>query len=173
MSPTECEYCRCSEVLTSSEAFVYFRCGTAYWPGTSQWTYANKCVETRAKTLEERIQRAVEVLEGAERFDVIPWDGGIRRDPAVDGWETDSGILDQLIEILKGNSPEFPDSSPVTADQLATDDYFEAVRQRVPWIVTIQHIEGLVEGYRQCGLMVWEVVEHIQRVCGGKHGKAD
>ena len=65
------------------------------------WSQSPEC---KLGVAEDRIQRAVAVLEVAARFDVIPWDGGVRRDPAVDGWETDSGILDQVIEILKGKT---------------------------------------------------------------------
>ena len=159
--PTECKHCGLHGVWDIDDD-TFFACGTSWCGRVDIWNQSTGCVEIVQSR--ERIKRAVEVLEGAERFDVIPWDGGIRRDPAVDGWETDSGILDQLIEILKGNSPESPDSSPVTADQLATEDYYEAVRQRVPWMTSIEHIEGLVEGYRQCGLMVWEAAEQIQRI---------
>lgn len=103
MRPTECKYCGCSDVLTSSEAFVYFRCGTAYWPGTSQWTYANKCVETRAKTLEERIQRAVEVLEGANQIMMT-----LEDDEEV-SFVVESQTVSHAIEILEGEEDDKSD----------------------------------------------------------------
>ena len=104
--------------------------------------------------MRDRIQRAVEVL------DYI----------TVEDWEERSR---DAFEILRGNSPESPDSSPVTADQLATEDYYEAVRQRVPWMTSVQHIEELVDGYRQCGLMVWKAAKHIEDLFGGEHGQTD
>ena len=168
MQLTECEYCRCNEVLSSSEAFVYFRCGTAYWPGTSQWTYANKCVETRVKKLEERVKRAVKVLEGANQIMMT-----LEDDEEV-SFVVESQTVSHAIEILEGEeddditSPESPDSSPITTDDLAASDYYEAVRQRVPWMTAVEHIEGLVEGYRQCGVTAWQTANEIERVYGGQ-----
>ena len=59
-------------------------------------------LRSRLRTLNERIKRAVEVVEGATRFDVIPWDGGVSRDPSDGGGEVDADVVDQAIEILKG-----------------------------------------------------------------------
>jgi hypothetical protein len=59
-------------------------------------------LRSRLRTLNERIKRAVAVLEGATRFDVIPWDGGVSRDPSDGGGEVDADVVDQAIEILKG-----------------------------------------------------------------------
>ena len=61
-------------------------------------------LRSRLRTLNERVKRAVEVLEGVARFDVIPWDGGVRRDPSDGGGEVDADVVDQVIEILKGES---------------------------------------------------------------------
>ena len=80
---------------------------------------------------------------------------------------------DQAAAILRGNSPEIPDSSQITTDDLAASDYYEAVRQRAPWMVTIQHIEELVEGYRRCGVPVWQTAEEIQKVHGGEYEQAE
>lgn len=96
--PTECRYCGCSVRFWGPDTI--FKCLTISHP-RGEWSQSTEC---KLKSAEDRIQRAVEVLEGAARFDVIPWDGGVRRDPAVDGWETDSGILNQVIEILKGET---------------------------------------------------------------------
>ena len=83
------------------------------------------------------------------------------------------GQVQQAIEILRGNCLESPDSAPVTTDDLAASDYYEAVRQRVPWMTSIEHIEGLVEGYRRCGVMVWQTAEEIRKVHGGEYERAD
>ena len=106
MGPDACEYCGCNEVLSSSEAFVYFRCGTAYWPGTSQWTYANKCVEKRGQTLEERIQRALKRLETATRFHLVRDDHGAYLRGGIGGGWLDVIEVEQAIEILKGQGDE-------------------------------------------------------------------
>jgi len=63
-------------------------------------------LRSRLRTLNERIKRAVAVLEGATRFDVIPWDGGVSRDPSDGGGEVDADVVDQAIEILKGERDE-------------------------------------------------------------------
>ena len=61
-------------------------------------------LRSRLRTLNDRIQRAVEVLEAVTRFDVIPWDGGVSRDPSDGGGEVDADIVDQVIEILEGET---------------------------------------------------------------------
>lgn len=106
--PTECKYCGCSDVLTSSEAFVHFGCGSGYWPGADQWTYANKCVGKCAAMvaeLEERIKRAVEVLEGAERHEmVIDQNGDIDWVEIPEGTVMLSAPANEAIAILKGET---------------------------------------------------------------------
>ena len=104
--PTECKYCGCRDVSDRSKALIYFRCGTGYWPGTDQWSYANKCVGKCAEQLVEMrvtIQRAIEELKKAERYTVtaygrnqLDWD----RNP--DGSVTDSVAVDEALAILEG-----------------------------------------------------------------------
>lgn len=132
-------------------------------------------LRSRLRTLNERIQRAVEALEGARRICI-----GLCNEDGEDVESEHDGVIyvesteaDRAAAILRGNSPESPDSSPVTTDDLAVADYFEAVRQRVPWMVAVEHIEGLVEGYRRCGVMVWQTAEEIRKVHGVEYGKAD
>ena len=127
--PTECKYCGCEEIATTTDSEIVFRCWSSYLTADDYWTVSNNCGARCAVQL--------------------------------------------VIEILRGNSPESPDSSSVTADQLAVSDYYEAVRQQVPWMVTIEHIEGLVEGYRQCGLMVWQAAELIKLIFGGGNEQAE
>ena len=150
-----------------------YACGSVQHPRSDVWSQSTGCAEIMQSR--ERIQRAVEVLEGARRICVVISD---ENDDPIES-EHDSVIYveaaeaDRAAALLRGNSLEFPDSSPVTADQLATEDYFEAVRQRVPWMTSIEHIEGLVEGYRQCGLMVWRAAEQIEKVFGGGNGQTE
>ena len=137
MVPKECKYCGCEEVAETFAEFVYFRCGTTYWPESGMWTGAGKCVgrcAERLRELRERVQRAVEVMEGATRFDVIPWDGGVCRDPSNGGGEVDADIVDQVLEILRGNAPEIPDSSPITTDHLAVAK--ERIRRAIDTLKT-------------------------------------
>jgi hypothetical protein len=122
----------------------------------------------------ERIKQALQRLETATRFELVKDDyGAYMKGRGSWGNWLDVIEVEQAVAILRGNSPESPDSSPVTADQLATEDYFEAVRQQVPWMVSVQHIEGLVEGYRRCGLMVWKAAEQIKLIFGGGNDEAE
>jgi len=132
--PTECKYCGCEEIATTTDSEIVFRCWSSYLSEDDYWTVSNNCgarcavqlvelreriqqdiefmkareanfvtaLRSRLRTLNERIKRAVEVLEGATRFDVIPWDGGVSRDPSDGGGEVDADVVDQAIEILKG-----------------------------------------------------------------------
>ena len=106
MNPAECKWCGCGDVLTSSEAFVHFGCGSGYWPGSDQWTYAGECVgkcAARVAELEERIKRAIEVLEKAERHEpVIDQHGGIDWLDIPEGMMMLSEPANEAIAILKG-----------------------------------------------------------------------
>ena len=151
MGPTECKYCGLHATWHIDDDTV-FSCGTIYAGRGDYWNESTGCVEIMRSR--ERIQRAIEVLD----------------DITSDAWE--EGLQDAT-RFLRGNSSKSSNSSPVTADQLAVADYFEAVRQRVPWMTVVKHIEGLVEGYRQCGVPVWQAEEHIQRIYGGWYGQTD
>lgn len=194
MNPTECKHCGCGDIRRKTDSRIVFRCWSSYLPADDLWTVSNNCgarcavqlvelranvqravadieiVKARLRTLNQRVQRAVEVLKAGDRIMMVLDDD----DDVVSATD-----VDRAIEILGGeedddiNSPESPDSSPVTADQLATEDYYEAVRQQVPWMTAVEHIEGLVEGYRRCGVMVWQTAEEIRKVHGGEYGKAD
>lgn len=178
MNPNECKYCGCDKFNADSVTMTRFRCGSSYWPKDEMWQIANGCAAKCAVQLvelRERIQRAVEVMERARRICVVISDGN--DDPIESEHDgviyVESTEADRAAAILRGNSPESPDSSPVTADDLAVADYYEAVRQRVPWMTAVEHIEGLVEGYRRCGVMVWQTAEEIRKVHGGEYGQAE
>ena len=153
--PNECKWCGAG--VRANGRIVAFRCFSSYWHDGDEWNISNNCAARCAVQLvelRERVQRAVEVLDYITAED----------------WEERSR---DAFEILRGNAPEIPDSSPITTDDLAVSDYYEAVRQRVPWMTSVEHIEGLVEGYRRCGVSVWQTAEEIQKVHGGGYGKAD
>lgn len=157
MGPTKCKYCGCDKFNADSVSMTRFRCGSSYWPQDEMWQVANGCAAKCAVQLvelRERVQQAIGMID----------------DITVEDWEERSR---DAYEILRGNSSKSSNSSPVTADDLAVSDYYEAVRQRVPWMVSVEHIEGLVEGYRQCGVMVWQAAEHIQRIYGGWYGQTE
>ena len=172
MGPNECKYCGLHATWHIDDD-TFFACGTIYAGIGAYWNQSTGCEEILRSR--ERIQRAIEVLEKARRICVVISDGN--DDPIESEHDgviyVESTEVDRAAAILRGNSPESPDSSPVTADQLATEDYFEAVRQRVPWMTSIEHIEGLIEGYRQCGLMVWKAAEQIEKVFGGRNGQTE
>ena len=175
MNQTECKYCGCKEVATKTDSEIVFQCWSSYIVSGGLWCFSSNCgsrCAVQLVELRERVQRAVEVLEGARRICVVISDDN--DDPIESEHDgviyVESTEADRAAAILRSNSPESPDSSPITTDDLAVSDYYEAVRQRVPWMVAVEHIEGLVEGYRQCGVMVWQAAEHIQRVYGVEHG---
>ena len=150
--PTECKYCGCEEVATKTDSEIVFRCWSSYLSADDYWNVSNNCgarCAVQVVEMRERVQRAVEAMDD------------ITSDAWVEG-------LNNATQILRGNCPESPDSSPVTTDDLAVADYYEAVRQRVPWMVAVEHIEGLVEGYRRCGVMVWQAAEQIKLIFGGE-----
>lgn len=118
--PTECKYCGCEEVATKTDCEIVFRCWSSYLSEDDYWTVSNNCgarcavqlVELRERihefmkareanfvTLNERIKRAVEVLEGARRYDFV--DGYLpcmsRRS---DGEFIEHDEAEQVIEIL-------------------------------------------------------------------------
>ena len=166
--PTKCKWCGCGDILFPATDYLQFLCQSSVFNGF--WVRGEECavrVHGQAVEMQDRIKRAIELLEGTERYDVEACEDSVSFDYHDHGQQADAEVLDQALEILRGNSSESPDSSPVTADQLATEDYFEAVRQRVPWMTSIEHIEGLIEGYRQCGLMVWKAAEQIKLIFGG------
>ena len=178
MGPNECKHCGCEEVATKTDSEIVFRCWSSYVIEDDYWTVSNNCgarCAVQLVELRERVQRAVEVLEGARRICVVISDEN--DDPIESEHDgviyVESTEADRAAAILRGNSPESPDSSPITTDDLAASDYYEAVRQQVPWMTAVEHIEGLVEGYRRCGVMVWQTAEEIRKVHGGEYGKAD
>ena len=124
MGPNECKYCGCREIRTETDSAIHFRCFSSYWHDGDEWNISNNCAAVCAVQfveLRERVQRAVEVLEGARRICVVISD---ENDDPLDS-EHDGVIYieaaeaDQAAAILRGNSPETPDSSPITADDLA------------------------------------------------------
>lgn len=174
--PTECKWCGCGDIERQSSCMqsviVTFACGSMSDVKISEtrWLRDSRCAG-QVGNLYKRIRGAVQVLETAERYDVESCEDSVSFDYHDHGQQADAEVLDRTLEILRGNSPESPDSSPVTADDLAVADYYEAVRQRVPWMTSVQHIEQLVDGYRQCGLMVWKAAKHIEDLFGGEHGQ--
>lgn len=156
-NPTKCKYCGCEEVATKTDSEIVFRCWSSYLSADDYWTVSNNCGARCAVQLvesRERVQRAVGMLDD------------ITSDAWVEG-------LNEATRFLQGNSSKSSNSSPITTDDLAVSDYYEAVRQRVPWMVAVKHIEGLVEGYRRCGVSVWQTAEEIRKVHGGEYGKAN
>ena len=146
MGPTECKYCGCDKFNADSVSMTRFRCGSSYWHNEEMWQIANGCAAKCAVQLvelKERVQRAVEALEGSYRI-IIKLNGD--NEDVV--FATD---VDRAIEILEGeedddiNSSKSSNSSPITTDDLAAADYFEAVRQRVPYYNTDQSYTATVQ----------------------------
>ena len=171
--PTKCKWCGCGDIERQSycmqSVIVTFACGSMSDVEISEtrWLRDSRCAG-QVGNLYKRIRGAAQVLQGAKRYDVESCEDSVSFDYHDHGQQADAEVLDRTLEILRGEVPEPPDSSPVTADQLSNEDYYEAVRKRVPWMVTVKHIAGLVEGYRQCGLMAWQTAKEIQRVYGSE-----
>lgn len=177
MGPEACKYCGCEEVATKTDSEIVFRCWSSYVVEDDYWTVSNNCGARCAVQLvemRERVQRAVAVLEGSDRIMMMLDD-----DDEDVSFVIPATDVDRAVGILGGeedddiNSSKSSNSSEITTDDLAASDYYEAVRQQVPWMASIEHIEGLVEGYRQCGLMVWRAAEQIKLIFGGKHEQTD
>ena len=112
MGPNECKYCGCDKFNADSVTMTRFRCGSTYWPPVAQanqdevWQIANGCAARCAVQLvelRERIQRAVEVLERATRYDFV--DGYLpcmsRRS---DGEFIEHDEAEQALAILEGET---------------------------------------------------------------------
>ena len=106
--PTECRWCGCGEVMSDCEALKHFQCGSGYWSGNNHWHRGTNCTDNRDARLTDlmdRIQRAVEVLEGATRYcgDLVENDqyGEYMQGGTNSGW-FDVIEVEQAIEILKG-----------------------------------------------------------------------
>ena len=177
MQPTECKHCGCEEVATKTDFEIVFRCWSSYVVEDDHWAVSNNCgsrCAVQLVELRERIQRAVEVLEGGDRIMMMLDD-----DDEDVSFVVPATDVDRAVGILGGeedddiNSSKSSNSSPVTADRLAVADYFEAVRQQVPWMTSIEHIEDLVEAYRVSGLMVWKAAELIKLIFGGGNDEAE
>lgn len=93
MQPTECKYCGCEEIATKTDSEIVFRCWSSYLSADALWTVSNNCGARCAVQLVElkgRVQRAVEVLEGARRYDFIDLD-------LIESWDAQKAV-----EILTG-----------------------------------------------------------------------
>ena len=98
--PTECKHCGLHATWHIDDDTVC-ACGTIYAGRGDCWNQSTGCVEI--VQFRERIKRAVEVLEGARRYDFV--DGYLpcmsRRS---DGEFLEHEQAEQVIEILKGET---------------------------------------------------------------------
>ena len=141
-NPTECKYCGCEEIATTTDSEIVFRCWSSYVVEDDYWTVSNNCgarcavqlvemreriqqadhdiefmkareanfvtaLRSRLRTLNERIQRAVEVLEGAERHEmVIDQNGDIDWVDIPEGTMMLSAPANEATAILKGEEDD-------------------------------------------------------------------
>ena len=108
MQPTECKYCGCEEVATKTDSEIVFRCWSSCVIEDDYWTVSNNCGARCAVQLvemRERVQRAVEVLEGATRFELVKDDYSAYM-KGRDSWGNWLDVIEveQAIEILKGET---------------------------------------------------------------------
>ena len=94
--PNECKWCGCG--VRSRGQFTTFQCWTSLVLDNG-WSQSPEC---KLKGLEDRIQRAVEVLKKAKRYTVTPVSrNALTWDPDPDGYVTDSPAVDQALAILE------------------------------------------------------------------------
>ena len=107
MGPTECKYCGCNKFNADSVTMTRFRCGSSYWPQDEMWQIANGCAAKCAVQLvelRERVQRAVEVLEGANQIMMMLDD-----DDEDVSFVVESQTVSHAIEILGGEEDDETD----------------------------------------------------------------
>ena len=113
MGPNECKYCGCDKFNADSVTMTRFRCGSSYWPQDEMWQVANGCAAKCAVQLvelRERVQRAVEVLEKAERHEmVIDQNGDIDWVDIPEGTMMLSAPANEATAILKGEEDDESD----------------------------------------------------------------
>lgn len=83
--PSECKWCGCGSVHSTSGSHVKFTCRSVWMADGDCWACSSQCCDW----MRDRIQRAIEVLEGARRYEF-----------------TEHEKAKQALEILRGNSPE-------------------------------------------------------------------
>ena len=105
--PTECKHCGLHATWHIHED-TFFACGTIYAGRGDYWNQSTGCVEILQSR--KRIQRAVVVLEGAERIEpVIDQHGGIDWLDIPEGTMMLSETANQAIAILKGEEDDESD----------------------------------------------------------------
>lgn len=106
--PIECKWCGCEEVATKTDSEIVFRCWSSYVVEDDYWTVSNNCgarCAVQLAELRERVQRAAEVLEGAERHEmVIDQNGDIDWVEIPEGTVMLSAPANEAIAILKGET---------------------------------------------------------------------
>ena len=102
MRPTECKWCGCGVVHSSSASHVKFTCRSS-WIDSDLWACGIECSDN----MSDRIMWALEKLKAAERYRVAP----VSR-THVEWWRTPDGpwaesvTLDDVARILEGDSDE-------------------------------------------------------------------
>lgn len=102
--PTECQHCGLHATWHIDDDTV-FACGTIYAGRGSYWNQSTGCVEIMRSR--ERIQRALQRLETATRFELVKDDYGAYM-KGRDSWGNWLDVIEveQAIEILKGETDE-------------------------------------------------------------------
>lgn len=105
--PTECKHCGLHATWHIDDDTV-FACGTIYAGRGDYWNQSTGCVEIMQSR--ERIERAVEVLEKAERHEmVIDQNGDIDWVDIPEGTMMLSAPANEAIAILKGEEDDKSD----------------------------------------------------------------
>lgn len=115
MRPTECKWCGCRDIEREAPVMqsliVSFACGTMSDTdaGGTRWLRDQRCAGPVGR-LYKRIQRALQRLETATRFELVKDDYGAYM-KGRDSWGNwlDVIQIEQAIEILKGETDEQAD----------------------------------------------------------------
>lgn len=106
--PSECKYCGCEEIRSETNSAIHFKCFSSYWHDGDEWNIATNCAAKCAVQLvelRERIQRALERLETATRFELVRDEyGAYMKGRGSWGNWLDVIEVEQAIEILKGET---------------------------------------------------------------------
>ena len=107
MRPTECKWCGAETIISSRPNRIYFGCWTKYRLDTDAWYQDAGCVErmvAQTEILRERVRQALQKLKSVERYDVESYEDSVSHDYHDAGQHVNADCVDQVIQILEGES---------------------------------------------------------------------
>ena len=100
--PTECKWCGCGVVHSSSDLHVKFTCLSGWIKG-DLWACGVKCSDN----MSDRIRRALDKIKSSKRWSVEKiTKTPIEYYPDPDGWIAQASDMDEVARILEGDADE-------------------------------------------------------------------